>query len=108
MGGPHRRQDRGLPPAAGPEEEHGNRDSRPTPPDWIVEPGIGSSQSPIEVAAGECHIAEKRQEAVSRAEALRLLATGLRACTHCQPNTELGILVKKPPHRSNLVTPCQP
>ncbi|MEU9737182.1 DUF6233 domain-containing protein [Streptomyces sp. NPDC048002] len=73
------------------EEEHG-RHSRPTPPEWIVELGIGSSQPPVEVHAGDCHITGKRRRAVSRDEARRLLATGLRPCAHCQPDTQLGIL----------------
>ncbi|MGW0602136.1 DUF6233 domain-containing protein [Streptomyces sp. NPDC002776] len=73
------------------EEERG-RQSRPAPPDWIVELGIGSSQPPVEVHVGDCHMAGKRRRAVSRDEARRLLTTGLRACTHCQPDTQLGIL----------------
>ncbi|MGW0720449.1 DUF6233 domain-containing protein [Streptomyces sp. NPDC002778] len=90
MGGPHRRQDRN-PQAAGGREEHG-RQSRTAPPNWVVELGIGSSQPPIEVHAGDCHMAGKRRRAVSLDEARRLLETGLRAGTHCQPDNQLGIL----------------
>lgn len=73
------------------EQEHGRR-SRPRPPEWIVELGIGDGRPPIEVHAGDCHMAGHRRRPVSREEARRLLAAGLRACIHCQPDTRLHIL----------------
>ncbi|MEV0186089.1 DUF6233 domain-containing protein [Streptomyces sp. NPDC050625] len=37
-------------------------------------------------------MAGKRRRAVSHEEARRLLAAGLRACSHCQPDVRLHIL----------------
>jgi hypothetical protein len=73
------------------EAGRGRRD-RPLPPEWIVELGIGTGRPPVQVHAGDCHMAGKRRRAISRDEARRLLATGLRACTHCAPDTQLNIL----------------
>lgn len=73
------------------EEEHG-RLSRPKPPEWIVELGIGIGRPPVQVHAGDCYMAGKRRRPVTRDEARRLLATGVKACTHCQPDGQLGIL----------------
>ncbi|MFF5480834.1 DUF6233 domain-containing protein [Streptomyces sp. NPDC012935] len=73
------------------EEEHARR-TRPRPPEWIVELGIGDGRPPIEIHAGDCHMAGHRRRAVSREEARRLLAAGLRACIHCQPDNRLHIL----------------
>jgi hypothetical protein len=73
------------------EQEHGRR-SRPRPPEWIVELGIEDGRPPIEVHIGDCHMAGHRRRPVSREEARRLLAAGLRACVHCQPDTLLHIL----------------
>jgi len=73
------------------EEEHG-RQSRPRPPDWIVELGIGADRTPVQVHAGTCHMAGKRRREVGRDEARRLLTEGLQSCSHCQPDTQLHIL----------------
>ncbi|MFD8255539.1 DUF6233 domain-containing protein [Streptomyces werraensis] len=72
------------------EEERGRR-SRPAPPEWIVELGIGERRPPLQVHAGDCHMAGKRHRPVDRDEARRLLATGLTACGHCRPDSLLGI-----------------
>ncbi|MFC4464558.1 DUF6233 domain-containing protein [Streptomyces xiangluensis] len=58
------------------EEERGRR-SRPRPPDWIVEHGIGTGRPPVQVRAGDCHMAGSRRRPVDRDEARRLLAAGL-------------------------------
>ncbi|MFD7713294.1 DUF6233 domain-containing protein [Streptomyces sp. NPDC059785] len=73
-------------------EQRRGRDSRPAPPEWIVELGIGEGRPPVELHAGDCYAAGKRRRPVGREEARRLLATGLRACTHCDPAQRLGIL----------------
>ncbi|MEU9663530.1 DUF6233 domain-containing protein [Streptomyces chartreusis] len=73
------------------EAERGRR-ARPKSPDWIVELGIGADRAPVQVHAGDCYIAGKRRRAVSRDEARQLLAAGLEACTHCEPDTRLHIL----------------
>ncbi|MFE2053890.1 DUF6233 domain-containing protein [Streptomyces sp. NPDC059459] len=67
------------------EEQHGRR-NRPRPPEWIVELGIGAHRPPLQVHAGDCYIAGTRRRPVDRDEARRLLASGLKACTHCQPD----------------------
>lgn len=74
-----------------PETERGRR-NRPRPPDWIVQLGIGVGRPPTQVHAGDCHMAGKRRRAVGRDEARRLLAAALRACSHCEPDTQLNIL----------------
>ncbi|WP_371667354.1 DUF6233 domain-containing protein [Streptomyces sp. NBC_00289] len=73
------------------ETEHG-RESRPAKPEWIVELGISTGRPPVQVHAGDCHMAGTRRRPVGRDEARRLLATGVGACIHCQPDTQLHIL----------------
>ncbi|WP_329438111.1 DUF6233 domain-containing protein [Streptomyces canus] len=89
------------------EADHGRR-SRPRPPEWVVEVGIGTGKPPLQVHAGTCHMIGSRRRPVSRDEARRLLTEGLRACTHCQPDTQLHIIDlathgprarHRPPHR---------
>ncbi|WP_371798429.1 DUF6233 domain-containing protein [Streptomyces sp. NBC_01707] len=41
---------------------------------------------------GGCRAAGKRQRAIAREQALAALADGMRACIHCRPDTELGVL----------------
>ncbi|KAB1144702.1 hypothetical protein F7R91_20895 [Streptomyces luteolifulvus] len=73
------------------EEERG-RVSRPQPPDWVVEIGIGADRPPVQVHADDCHMAGARRRPVSSDEARRLLTTGLSACIHCRPDTRLHLL----------------
>ncbi|MFF7551024.1 DUF6233 domain-containing protein [Streptomyces canus] len=75
---------------------HGRR-SRPRPPEWVFEIGIGTGKPPVQVHAGTCHMIGSRRRSVSRDAARRLLADGLRACTHCQPDTQLHIIDLAPP-----------
>ncbi|GHH68217.1 hypothetical protein FHS35_009250 [Streptomyces umbrinus] len=73
------------------EQERG-RQVRPEEPEWVVELGIGDGRPPAEVHVGGCYAAGKRRRPVGRDEARRLLASGVRACSHCQPGTALDIL----------------
>ncbi|SFT31420.1 DUF6233 domain-containing protein [Streptomyces sp. ok210] len=73
------------------ERQQGER-ARPATPDWIMELGIGVGSPPSEVHVGGCHAAGKRRRAISREQALAALADGIRACIHCRPDTELGVL----------------
>ncbi len=73
------------------EAEHGRR-VRPRPPEWIVELGIGNGGPPVQVHAGDCHIAGRRRRPVSREDARRLLASGLPSCGHRRPDRRLNIL----------------
>lgn len=66
--------------------------ARPPVPDWIIERGIGQGGPPIEVHRGDCHAAGKRRRPVTQDDARRALADGIRACAHCRPDTELGVL----------------
>ncbi|MFE9686800.1 DUF6233 domain-containing protein [Streptomyces sp. NPDC006285] len=65
--------------------------TRPPQPDWVVELGIGDGRPAIEVHAGHCYAIGKRRRPVSRDEARRLLAAGLRACSHCTPDITLDV-----------------
>ncbi|WAU78574.1 DUF6233 domain-containing protein (plasmid) [Streptomyces sp. Qhu-G9] len=71
------------------EQERG-RQRRPAEPEWFAELGIGDGRPPIEVHAGGCYAAGKRRRPVVRDEARRLLASGVQACSHCQPDTAPG------------------
>ncbi|MFF1838006.1 DUF6233 domain-containing protein [Streptomyces sp. NPDC058231] len=73
------------------EPEQGER-ARPPTPDWIIELGIGVGSRPIDVHVGGCYAAGKRRRAITREQALAALADGIRACIHCRPDTELGVL----------------
>ncbi|MFD3495765.1 DUF6233 domain-containing protein [Streptomyces sp. NPDC058690] len=70
-------------------ERQQGEERRPPTPDWIVELSIGGGARPIEVHVGGCYAAGKRQRVISREQAL---ADGIRACIHCRPDTELGVL----------------
>ncbi|MFB7555979.1 DUF6233 domain-containing protein [Streptomyces brevispora] len=74
------------------QERQQGEERRPPTPDWIVELGIGQGAPPSEVHAGHCHAAGKRRREISREQALALLADGVRACAHCRPDTDLGVL----------------
>jgi hypothetical protein len=67
-------------------------DRRPPPPDWLLEAGLNRDSPPVYVHAGGCWNAGKRSRGVDRAAALRALADGIPACTHCRPDSELGWL----------------
>lgn len=66
--------------------------ARPAPPDWLLELGLNRDAPPVQVHVGECWNAGKRGRGVSRDEALRALAGGVKACTACRPDTALGYL----------------
>nr|WP_079083130.1 DUF6233 domain-containing protein [Streptomyces antibioticus] len=85
-------------------EEEQNRGARPAPPEWVVELGIGAGRPPVQVHAGDCYAVGKRRRPAGRAEARRVLAEGLPGCTHCQPDTRLGILGLSPRPAPRLTT----
>jgi hypothetical protein len=66
-------------------------DAKPPDPDWMLELSLGG-RHPIQVHAGGCRMAGKRPKGVTRGVALRALAEGVAACSHCRPDTELGYL----------------
>jgi hypothetical protein len=67
-------------------------DARPPAPDWLIEMGLNRDAPPNAVHVGGCHMAGKRSKGISRTDALRWLAEGIPACTHCRPDSELGFL----------------
>ncbi|MGW1706346.1 DUF6233 domain-containing protein [Streptomyces sp. NPDC002206] len=71
-------------------------------PDEAPELSIGVGARPIEVHVGGCYAARKRRRAVTREQALASLADGIRACIHCRPDTELGVLRTTRPQRLTI------
>jgi hypothetical protein len=67
-------------------------EARPAPPDWLLELGLNRDSPPVQVHVGDCWNAGKRSKGVSRGEALRALADGVKACGACRPDSELGYL----------------
>jgi hypothetical protein len=65
--------------------------ARPPEPDWLIEQGLDGRQA-VYVHVGGCHMAGKRSRGVQRDQALRALAEGVAACTHCRPDSELGFI----------------
>ncbi|MFF8432344.1 DUF6233 domain-containing protein [Streptomyces sp. NPDC016566] len=66
--------------------------ARPAPPDWLLEYRLNRDAMPNAVHVGGCHMAGKRSKGVDSDTVRRALAAGVKACTHCRPDTELGIL----------------
>ncbi|WP_167467709.1 DUF6233 domain-containing protein [Streptomyces rishiriensis] len=64
--------------------------ARPPEPDWLLERGLNRHAPPLYVHVGDCYNAGKRATGISRDAALRALAEGVEACTHCRPDTALG------------------
>ncbi|MFF5833708.1 DUF6233 domain-containing protein [[Kitasatospora] papulosa] len=73
------------------ERAQGER-ARPPQPDWVLELGIGVGSRPVEVHAGHCYAIGRRRKTITREQAVGALSEGVQACTHCRPDTELGIL----------------
>ncbi|MET7838918.1 DUF6233 domain-containing protein [Streptomyces sp. NPDC005356] len=77
------------------ERRHGEQ-ARPPAPDWLIEMGL-DGRDPVYVHVGGCHMAGKRSRGVDRDQALRAVTEGVPACTHCRPDTELGLLDRRSP-----------
>ncbi|MER5715692.1 DUF6233 domain-containing protein [Streptomyces sp. NPDC002132] len=73
-------------------ERQRGEQARPPAPDWLLELGLNRDAPPNMVHEGHCHMAAKRSRGISRTDALRWLAEGVPACTHCRPDSELGYL----------------
>ncbi|MFD4226157.1 DUF6233 domain-containing protein [Streptomyces sp. NPDC058545] len=54
--------------------------------------GAAFATRTAEVHIGGCYVAGKRQRVITREQALAALADGIRACIHCRPDAELGVL----------------
>ncbi|MEV5472791.1 DUF6233 domain-containing protein [Streptomyces sp. NPDC052207] len=66
---------------------------RPPPPEWVVERGLQKTNL-VAVHTGDCWTVRKsgRCVGVSRAQAVDALRQQVPACTHCRPDTALGVL----------------
>lgn len=64
----------------------------PPPPEWLVEYGIGAGRPPIRVHVGGCWDTRSRCKPADRETVRQALAAGIEACTHCRPDTALGVL----------------
>ncbi|MER5694972.1 DUF6233 domain-containing protein [Streptomyces mirabilis] len=73
------------------QEQRRGEQARPPKPDWLIEQGLDGRQA-VYVHVGGCHMAGKRSRGVERDQALRALAEGVAACTHCRPDSELGFI----------------
>ncbi|MFD9004446.1 DUF6233 domain-containing protein [Streptomyces sp. NPDC059582] len=61
-------------------------------PDWLIEYGLNRDAMPLGVHTGDCHMAGKRSKGVDADTARRAIAGGVEACSHCRPDTALGLL----------------
>ncbi|MFJ8208074.1 DUF6233 domain-containing protein [Streptomyces sp. NPDC096033] len=68
------------------------RRSAPPPPDWLLEHGIGTGRPPVRVHVGNCWDTRTRCKPTTSDAARRALAEGVEPCTHCRPDTALGVL----------------
>jgi hypothetical protein len=73
-------------------EQRRGVEALPPVPDWLLEMGLNRDAPPNMVHVGGCHMAGKRSKGISRGDALRWLAGGVPACSHCRPDSELGYL----------------
>lgn len=73
-------------------EKQRGEQARPPTPDWLLEMGLNRDSPPNMIHVGGCHMAGKRSRGIGRADALRWLAEGIPACSHCRPDSELGYL----------------
>ncbi|MGA5032334.1 DUF6233 domain-containing protein [Streptomyces cellulosae] len=71
-------------------ERQRGMEARPPARDWLLERGLNKHSAPVYVHVGGCWNSGKRSDGVSREQALRALAEGVPACSHCRPDTELG------------------
>lgn len=72
-------------------ETRRGKQNRPPAPDWLIEQSLNGGR-PVYVHRGDCHMAGKRSRGTSREQAVQALAAGVDACTHCRPDTDLGLL----------------
>ncbi|MEU0947050.1 DUF6233 domain-containing protein [Streptomyces canus] len=73
------------------ERQRGIR-TRPPTPEWLIELGLNRHAAPVYVHVGECWNAGKRSRGISRDQARRAPADGVKACPQCQPDRALGML----------------
>ena len=64
--------------------------ARPPEPEWRLEGG--RHPGPLFVHVGSCWDGRKRSRGITREQARRALAEGVRACPQCNPDAELRFL----------------
>lgn len=74
------------------QERRRGAEAQPPRPEWLLELGLNRDAPPNMVHVGGCHMAGKRSQGIGRSDALRWLAEGIPACTHCRPDSGLGYL----------------
>ncbi|MEU5367357.1 DUF6233 domain-containing protein [Streptomyces sp. NPDC005925] len=74
-------------------EQHRGEKMRPPPPEWLVQHGLTRANIDA-VHTGECWAAARsgRCRPATRQQVLDALRQQVPACTHCRPDTALGIL----------------
>ncbi|MDT0616432.1 DUF6233 domain-containing protein [Streptomyces lancefieldiae] len=75
-----------------PRHRRHHRPAPPPAPEWLLEQGLNRDAPPVQIHVGGCWNAGKRSRGISRYDALRALADGVRACGACRPDAELGYL----------------
>ncbi|MGW2523951.1 DUF6233 domain-containing protein [Streptomyces sp. NPDC001617] len=73
-------------------ERHRGIQARPPTPDWLIELGLNRDAPPTYVHVGNCWSTGRHSRGISRDQARRALADGVKACPQCQPDTALGML----------------
>jgi hypothetical protein len=73
-------------------ERRRGEQTRPAPPDWLIERGLNRDAPATFLHVGACWNAGKRSRGIDRAAALQALADGVPACPHCRPDTALGYI----------------
>ncbi|MFD6552777.1 DUF6233 domain-containing protein [Streptomyces sp. NPDC058398] len=74
------------------QEQRRGEQARPPAPDWLLERGLDGHTPPVYVHRGDCHMAGKRSRGITEEQARHALGDQVPACTHCRPDTELGLL----------------
>ncbi|WP_428956253.1 DUF6233 domain-containing protein [Streptomyces sp. cg35] len=72
------------------EQEQAAR-QRPPEPEWLIEMGL-QGHRPVYVHVGGCHMAGKRSKPITADQARVALYDQVPPCSHCNPDTELGII----------------
>ncbi|MFD5570399.1 DUF6233 domain-containing protein [Streptomyces cadmiisoli] len=74
-------------------ERRRGEEMRPPPPDWLLQYGL-NHRHVDSVHCGDCWAAAKsgRCRPATREQALEALRHQVPACTHCRPDTVLGVL----------------
>lgn len=73
------------------QERQRGQAARPPEPEWLLQQSLGA-RHPVAVHVGGCHMAGKYVRPLARDQAVRALTDGIEACSHCRPDTELGVM----------------